>query len=330
MKYTKDHLLEAAEKFIQKKITRDPSVSAVFLIGSLRKVEHFVGKPMDVDLLILKDGPVDIDNELVRVNESYHLDVHYDDVSLYEDPKPLRGDGVRGWALWDADVLYQREHIFEFTQSTVRAQFDEPKYVVERMQYFCQRARNFWLERNEKPDEVEAEDYLEAVANAANALASINHEPLSIRSLLGDLLNVTASLDVTDINADFFKCFSDDLSTNVIQENMTLWNELFIEGTKYPADAIITPLRLNYFKHAITAALESDKPVSAFWPFLFTLSKMPIRFSENEALKEQYAELKKNFGFTAEGMANKMNALDLLLEDIEGIIEQILEDYAVE
>lgn len=330
MKYTKEYLLEAADKFIQKKISRDPSVSAVFLIGSLRKVDHFVDRPMDVDLLILKDAPFDIENELVRINDSYHLDVHYDDVSLYEDPKPLRGDGIRGWALWDAEVLYQREHIFEFTQSAVRAQFDEPKFVVERMRFFCQRARDFWLAHNEDPTNVAPDSYLDAVANAANALASIDHEPLSIRSLLGDLINVTASLEVSDINTDFFNCLSDDLSTNILQENLPLWNDLFTEGTKYPADSIIIPLRSNYFRHAITSALESDRPIAAFWPFLFTLSKMPIRFSENELLKEQYAALMKTFGFDSEGMKKKMKALDLLLEDIEGIIEQILEDYSVD
>lgn len=330
MKYTKEYLLEAAQSFIKKKIARDPAISAVLLIGSLRNKEHFIEKPIDVDLLVLRDDQGEVDNELVRISDEHHLDVHYDDTVAYENPKILRSDSLRGWALWDATVLYQREHFFEFTQSTVRSQFDEPRNIIDRMRYFTKRAREIWLANSSKPEKIDMETYLSLVSDAGNALACIDHEPLSIRSFLSDLLTVTADLEIEDINVRFISCLSPDLSKDLIQDNVELWEELFNESAKYPADTVITPLRLPYFKSAIIHQLKSAQPILALWPFLFTLSKMPIKFSENEELIKKHAELKNVFGFAPDGMKAKFEELDLLLEDIEGIIEQLLVDYAVE
>lgn len=330
MKYTKEYLLEAAQNFVNKKIARDPAISAVLLIGSLRKIDHFIDRPMDVDLLVLRDEKGDVDNELVRISDEHHLDVHYDDALAYDDPKMLRSDSVRGWALWDASVLYQREHFFEFTQSTVRSQFDEPRNVIDRMRYYIKPARELWLENSATPENVDMETYLSAIFAAGNALACIDREPLSIRSFLTDLFDVTKNLEIEDINSRFMNCLSSDLSIDLIQSNFALWEELFMEGCKYPADDVITPLRLAYFRSSIDSELAGTQPIRALWPFLFTISKMPIRFSEFTELIQKHADVKTAFGFSPNGMGDKFKYLDLLLEDIEGIIEQLLVDYAVE
>lgn len=330
MKYTKEYLLEAAQKFIHKKVEREPSISAVMLIGSLRSYDHQIDHPIDVDLLVIQDGPVVIENELVRISDDHHLDIHYDDVSAYENPKLLRADGLRGWAVWNAEILYQRDRFFEFTQSTVRSQFDEPKNVVERMRYFCSRSRSFWLENSSMPQRVSMDEYLNAVADAGNALACINREPLSIRTLLSDFFEITRSHNISEINGKILACMSSELSTELVTKNISLWKDLFTEGVKYPADMIIHPLRVNYFLSSIVSLASSSQPITSFWPFLFTLGKMPIQFSENKKLIDRSKNLKTSFGFSPEGMNQKLDALDLLLEDIEGIVEQIQTDYSVE
>jgi len=137
MKYTKEYLLEAAQKFIAKKVERDPSISAVMLIGSLRGYDHLINHPIDVDLLILQNDPVIIENELVRISDDHHLDVHYDDYTAYENPKLLRADGLRGWAIWNAEILYQLGTVFLNSPSR---RFDrslmKPKNIIDRMRLF--------------------------------------------------------------------------------------------------------------------------------------------------------------------------------------------------
>lgn len=330
MKYTKEYLLEAAQKFIAKKVERDPSISAVMLIGSLRGYDHLINHPIDVDLLILQNDPVIIENELVRISDDHHLDVHYDDYTAYENPKLLRADGLRGWAIWNAEILYQQDRFFEFTQSTVRSQFDEPKNIIDRMRYFCSRARGYWLEKNADPQRTNMDEYLTAVADAGNALACIDHEPLSVRSFLSDFLEITNSHEISEINGKILACMSPDLSIDLISNKISLWKELFLEATKYPADMIINPLRLNYFLDSIETQAKGKQPITAFWPFLMTLGKMPIQFSENKKLIEKHKNLINSFGFSSDGMKQKLTALDLLLEDIESIIEQIQTDYSME
>ena len=72
-------------------------------------------------------------------------------------------------------ILFDPQHTLDFAQASVRGQFLQPSTVLQRARPQVEKARQIWLSFESSPIEPgpkELEDYLRAVAHAANGIAS--------------------------------------------------------------------------------------------------------------------------------------------------------------
>jgi len=326
MHFTHEALLKLARETAEKRFAHDPNVTAVFLVGSMRPEHVEVESAADVDLLVLHNGELPREREIVKLSNDYHLDISYEPASLYAQPRELRGEGWRGWAMWNPVLLFQKGRFFEYTQSVLRAQFDDPANIIKRARFFSVPAREAWFEMQSDPQSANALKLLNAVANAANALASLDGAPISERHLLEEFPARAKSLEQDDMIHTLFASVSTSANAQTINQWLPAWERAFKAAAQSPGDLRLHPARLSYYKSAIDAQLASDLPASALWPMLYTWALAAENGSFDDEQKKEWAAVCSAMGLDADALPARMGALDAFLDRLEEILEQVSTD----
>lgn len=323
MRVTKDALLKNARDLTERKLTPDPSVLAVFVVGSLLTEDPFLGGAADIDLLVLTKGEPPRERELVRLSNEIHIDIAYESNEAYAKPRELRGDPWRGWNLWDPILLHDSSRFFEYTQSSLRAQFDAPANLHARATSFASAARATWNEYQfgGQPDAVKT---LQAIANAANAIASLNGPPLPERRLLAGFPARAAAAGKLELTGKLMSALgAGNVSEQRLRDWLPAWQESFETAAAHPYNAVIHPARLAYYRAAIEHHLQGEMPLAALWPMLPTWALAAeggsLSISQEQAWQAALTEL----GLAGPGFAERLAALDALLDDTEELIEQL-------
>ncbi len=326
MRINRDALLKLAKDNVEKKFAHDPCITAVFLVGSLRPENAVIEGASDIDLLVLHNGSLEKDREIVKLSNEYHLDILYEDARLYAQPRELRSDGWRGWAMWDPQLLYQKGRFFEYTQSVVRAQFEEPLNIIKRARFFAYPARSAWTEMQLEPENTSPLKILTAVFNAANALASLGGEPIPERRLMAEFPKRANNLDQSDLIQAVFFCISKSFSLEKARQWLPSWERAFLSASRSPADQRLHAARLSYYKNAIESQLDSDMPRAALWPILHTWAMAAENGTFDESLSEEWKTVCTEMGLDQEGCPARLQALDAYLDRMEEIFDQIMTD----
>jgi hypothetical protein len=326
MHITRDALLKLAKDTVEKRFAHDQNVTAVFLIGSMRPDHAVVASVADVDLLVLHNGELPRDREIVKLSNEYHLDILYEELRLYAQPRELRGDGWRAWTMWDPRLLYQKGRFFEYTQSVLRAQFDDPANLVKRARYFSVPAREAWYEMQSDPASASPLKLLTAAFNAANALVSLGGAPIPERRLLADFPARANSLEQPDLIHALFATIVSNVSVETIHKHLPGWESAFQVAAQSPADLRLHPARLLYYKSAIEAQLASDLPRAALWPMLYTWALAADNGSFDEEHTQAWQAVCSEMGLGADLLPERLQDLDDFLDTLEEILEQIEAD----
>lgn len=326
MRINRDALLKLAKDNVEKRFAHDPNVTAVFLVGSLRPEHAIVEGPADVDLLVLHNGELPREREIVKFSNDYHLDITYEPASLYAQPRELRGDGWRGWAMWDPQLLFQRGRFFEYTQSVVRSSFEEPANVIKRSRYFADLSRQAWSEMQMDPGSASPLKLLTAAFNAGNALVSLNGAPIPERRLLAEFPARAAALEQEDLVQMLFASIAANVSTEAILHRLAGWEAAFLAAAQSPSDLRLHPARLAYYRSAIETQLASDLPRAALWPLLhiWALAAENGNFSDEQT--RIWEAVCVEMGLDAHGREERLAALDGFLDRLEEILEQVAVD----
>jgi hypothetical protein len=323
MRITHDALMKLAKDTVEKRFAHDLNVIAVFLVGSLRPEHIVVESAADVDLLVLHNGELTREREIVKLSNEYHLDIAYEAASLSSQPRELRGDGWRGWNMWDPRLLYQKGRFFEYTQSVIRAQFDDPANVIKRSRYFANPAREAWTEMQNDPEGWCPLKMLNAAFNAANALASLNGAPIPERRLLADFPARAKSIDQADMIQTIFSCVATNVSAVTIGRWLPAWESGFLAAAHSPSDLRLHPARLAYYKTAIESQLASDLPRAALWPMLHTWALAAENGIFNEEHNNNWSAVCSEMGLSGADRAERLQALDVFLDSLDEILEKL-------
>ncbi len=330
MKYTRDILVDLANELVLKRYSKDTKVDAVFLVGSVRPDNAIIESPTDVDLLVLHNGDIPRERELVKISPDYHFDIYFEETNYYNNPKDLRTDGWRGWAMWDPLLLHQNNHFFEYTQSVLRSQFDDPKNIIGRVRYFSNRARKKWAAFDSAPQKTNPTDYLKAVYDAGNAFACLSTQPFTKRGFLEQFYQQATEMDLPDLIPLLIDCISESKQPDMIRDSLTEWDHCFTLATQSFANYTVHPYRINYYRSAITRQLQGDLPIAALWPYMLTWSYISQESSEHRTIHRAWDQVSKMAGYTQDEMVTRIHKLDAFLESIEDIIDQVCSDYGVE
>lgn len=322
MRTTRETLLKLAKDYTTQKLAPDRNVTAVFLVGSLRPENALPAAVLDVDLLVIYNGEPLREREIVKISNEIHLDIAYENASLYAQPRELRGDPWRGWAMWDPQLLYEKGRFFEYTQAIVRAQFDDVENLLKRCRSFSVPARMAWNEMFFAPESASPLKILTAASNAANAFASLSGAPLPERTLVSGLASRAEAAHMPELAGSLLNIITGDLNMDLLQKALPAWERGFQAAAPVLPDARIHPVRLKYYKTAIEAQLAGKIPAAAFWPMLHTWAlamKSPALPPES---KNEWDDFCQQVGLAPGAISERIEALDAFLDTLEETLEQ--------
>lgn len=329
MRITRDALLKIAKDTTTKNLAPNKDVTAVFLLGSMLSEDPFMGGTTDVDLLVIYNGEPPDTQEIIKLSNEFHVDIRYEPASVYAQPRELRGDPWRGHAMWNPTLLHQKGRFFEYTQSILRAQFDEPANKLKRAYAFSAPAREAWSMMQFDPSSVEPLTLLTAAANAANAVAVLSGEPLTERRLLAGFPARAQQM----VNPEFVKMLMDiicrPVNADTVREWLPAWEEAFCTAGLAPLDMTLHTARLGYYKSAIITLLESDFPLAALWPMIYTWARAAKADNFTAEQTRIWGGILSLLGLDPLGMPNRVDALDRYLDALEEALEQIAASHGL-
>ncbi|MEI8348479.1 MAG: hypothetical protein WCG27_13500, partial [Pseudomonadota bacterium] len=266
------------------------------------------------------------DREIIKLSNEYHFDISYESSALYSQPRDLRAEGWRGWNMWDPLLLYQKGRFFEYTQSIVRAQFDDPINVIKRSRFFAEPARQAWFQLQLNPDLATPTKVLSIASDSANAVACLSGPPLTERSLLTVFLERTKNISVEELVKPLFSGISRNVSPETIQLWLPEWESAFSTASLSPSDLRIHPSRLTYYKNSILSQLNSDFPASSLWPLLNTWS---LAVENGNLAKDQidkWLSVCSELGLSTTSFQERLQSIDVFLDLLEEVLYQLETD----
>lgn len=323
MRVTRDTLIRIAKETALKRANTDPGLVAVYLTGSLRTENPFLGNSTDVDMVMVHTGEVTSRREILPLTAEVHLDIVHNPRSEYEKPKELRVHPWLGPDLYDSLPLYNTQHFFEFVQAGVRAGYDEPVNVLARARRNADHARQIWsgLQLSQETGPARLLSYLKSVNHAANAIAVITGRPLSERRFQLQFRERAEAAGVPGLAAGLAGLLGgaqvDAVSLNGILPD---WEKAFIEAASRDqvSQAICLP-RLGYYKLSFEAMLAGESPQSILWPLVQTWTLSAAVLSQAHQVKWKAAC--ETLGLMGEAFQERLEGLDHFLDTVEETLE---------
>jgi predicted nucleotidyltransferase len=328
MRITRETLLKNARDTIAQRTRTDRGIVAVYLSGSLLEDEFLLGGAADVDLVFVHADRPESERELVRLTDDIHLDIAHHAQRDYRQARTLRLHPWLGPTLNAAKPLYDPQHFLDFTQASVRGQFNRPDNVLARARQQAEHARQIWSAFTDEmpaPGPQAAADYLRAVDHAANAIASLSGAPLTERRFL---LNFPARAEAAGhpgLHAGLLGLLgAPHAETDSLRQWLPRWQEA-VEALPHEPELLrLAPVRRAYYRHAFDALLDSDQPRAVLWPLLRTWTFAVRHLPEDSPHHQAWMGACEHLGLQGPAFGERLLALDAFLD----MVEEALEEWA--
>jgi hypothetical protein len=328
MRITRESLWKLARETVTRRVREDSGVMAAYLCGSLLEDDFMLGGVADIDLVFVHIVKPSLEREIVALSEEVHLDIAHYDQRAYRRTRELRLHPWWGPTLAACTVLHDPQHFLDFTQASVRGQFDRPDRVVARARQLLGAARQVWSSYqagvpDPGPQDVEA--YLRAIRNAANAVASLSGPPLTERRFLLRLYERAQALDRPGLYAGTLGLLgAADLSADQISSWMSEWQAVYREIQVGEVPARLHPNRQLYYQRAFDAILAGERPLAVLWPLLRTWTLAADLLPPGSPGRDSWGNTFAGLNLLGGDFAIRISALDAYLD----LIEETLENWA--
>jgi hypothetical protein len=299
-------------------------VVAGYLAGSVAVGEPLLAGTADIDLVLIHTGEPAVPRQIKPLSAEIHLDIAHHSAAFYDQPRELRLHPWWGPAIAEPVFLHDPTHLFELAQASARGQFFRPDHVharargfLSRAQHALQRARagNGW-----RPA------YLLAVADAANAAASLTGAPATGRRAWLTLERRLLGLDASDL---IDSCLSLLGGREAVLQALAWihgWAATF-DHLDRPTSPELHPARRPYWQRGLQALLEAGRPDAVIWPLLPLWTQTIAGLPSDAASRNLQAEFES--AMAACGLAEQAQAERcLLLEDFIDRVDERLESWA--
>lgn len=329
MRITREMLVKLARDTVEKRFKSDPSAIAVFLVGSVLRDEPLLGGTTDIDLLVITKGEPAREREISKLSNEIHLDIMFETESLYAKPRELRGDPWRGWTMWDPMLLHEKGKFFEYTQSSLRAQFDDMNNLLARSRALAAPARQAWT-MTQLSGGISLREYLDLVEMAANALAVLSGFPLAERRFLLEFPQRAALIGLPDLGETLLALIGGlELEPETLRNWMPAWENAFQHAAQTSRDERIHTARLEYYKQAILALLDTPSPMAALWPFLNTWSRAAETNAFDASQQETWQTVQAKLRLDPQGLSLRLQGLDHFLDALEEKLDSLSAQYGL-
>ena len=332
MRVNRTLLLKIANDTVIERTYSDRSILAVYLTGSLLEEEPLIGKATDIDLVFVHMDTPKVEREIKRLSEQIHLDIVHHDRDLYKQARLLRQHPWLGPTIFRCQILHDPQHFMDFTQASVRSQFDYPENVLERSRQELEQARGIWMNLSlnaEEPNPQAIARYLGAVEHIANAIASLSGAPLTERRFL---LHFQERADATGQTGLYIGLLgllgAIDLDKDQILSWLATWSAAFnaASGTSQPP-IYLHPDRYGYYYEAMATFIDSPQPIVALWPLLLTWTEAIVTLLREQAPfaethRQHWEKACQRLGLNSVAFEQRLTALDAYLDTTEELLEK--------
>jgi hypothetical protein len=321
MRINRETLMRLANETIEERVNQDRSLISVYLCGSLLGEDYLLGGTADVDLVFIHVNGTHDEREILFMMDDVHLDIAHHSQNLYRTPRALRVHAWLGPTIKDCEILHDPQHFMDFTQASVRGQYNRPDRIYERARSQVVQARKIWLTyQAEKPDPGPTEilEYLKALGNAVNAVASFSGAPLTERRFLIEFPTRAEELGKPGMPAGLLGLLgAANLEAGSIADLIPLWRTAYEAVPPDRRPARIHPIRQAYYEKAFEAMLEDEQAQAVLWPLIRTwamaVNAMPSDAPERLAWRDAFEQL----GLLGESFQERIVGLDAFLDLIE-------------
>ena len=325
MRITRENLLQFARDAATARARSGYDLAAIYAVGSLLTDSPLLGVAADIDLIFIHTSEPAAPREIVRLSPELTLDIAHYPQSLFLQPRHLRLDAWVGSSLCQTRlILHDAQHWFEFTQSSVGANFNLPGNVLDRARQQTAAARQVWLDISNQPADPARNllAYLKALELAANGIAILTGAPLTERRFLLGFPERARAIGKPGLYSGLLGLLgAGTLPGEQVLAWLPSWKETFkaVEGLDN-LPARLHPYRLSYYEHACQA-LASDSPAAALWPLLRTwtlaITCLPPEHAQRRAWQQACADLQLG----ADPFSEKLAALDIYLDTVDETLD---------
>lgn len=328
MRITREMLLKVARDAVARQARVSPGLLAAYLCGSLLEEEYLLGGTGDIDLVYIYAEPVAVPREVVRLTDEVHLDIAHHYQKEYRDTRGLREHPWLGPALNTCRILHDPQHFLDFTQASVRGQFDRSDHVFKRARQHLDQARSIWLSYQVSAKHPEPQDlfaYLQALDHAANAVAGISGPPLTERRLLVHFPERAVALGRPGLYAGLLGLLgAPNLPEAALSQWLPHWQAAYRSVPQAQAPVRLHSARLAYYLQAIAALAESPQPENALWLLLRTWTLSAGLCPPDSDERRMWHRACDELDLVGPAFAERILALDAYLDSVE----ETLEDWA--
>ncbi len=328
MRVTRDTMLKIASETVDRRARASRDLMAAYLCGSVLGEDFLFGNSADIDLVFIYTDPVQPEREIVRLTDEVHLDIanHYH--KDYRDTRRLRVHPWLGPALNSCKVLYDPQHFMDFTQASVRGQFDRSDHVFERARRQVEQARSIWLSYQMKSVDAGPQDvlsYLRAVEHTANAVASLSGPPLAERRFLLQFPGRAEAVGRPGLYAGLLGLLgAPNLPDGALAEWLDAWRNAYEAIPAGQAPARLHPDRLMYYLGALHTQISGTQPETSLWPLLRTWSMAVELLAADSSHANTWKAAFTQLGLAGAAFLGRLDALDAYLD----VIDETLEEWA--
>ncbi len=327
MRITRQTLLKIAKDIVSRRIRTDRDLFAAYLHGILTtERDPILGGTADIDLVFIHEFDHPAEREIVRLTDEVHLDITHHSRELYRQARSLRVHPWLGPTIYHCQLLHDPRHFLDFTQASVRAHFFRADTVLARAQKQLETAREIWFSFQFGVDDAglrEVLEYFRAVANVANAIASLSGGPLSERRFLLDFPARAEAVGRPGLFAGLLGLLGGPaVGAGQLQTWLPAWESAYKDaGSLEDGPLHLHPHRYPYYRRMFTAVIQKEQPLMALWPLLSTWLSAIEHLPQDYHGRGAWRDCLQTLGLLGDGFAERVAALDAYLDMAEELLE---------
>lgn len=326
MRITPALLHKIAREAVAQRSRQDRSLLAAYLSGSLVEGDPLLGGTTDIDLFFIHHDEVEPEREIERLTDEVHLDIAHHARDAYRQTRALRLHPWMGYIIINCNILYDPQHFMHFTQASVRAQFDLPEYVLGRARSQVVQARNAWMQLHDfrgEPGLREVQRYLEAVGQAANAIACLSGLPLTERRFLLRFPARAEAVGHPGLYPGLLGLLGGpQVDGETLTDWLPAWEAAYLSLSPSGILPRLHPHRWAYFRRAFDSIASSGTPQNILWPLLRTWTDAVERLPQDSIERQTWDKALLQLGLLGSGFQEKVAALDIYLDSVEEILDE--------
>ncbi|MGB3700873.1 MAG: hypothetical protein WA997_06350 [Anaerolineales bacterium] len=326
MRITPSLLNKIARDTVEQRKRHDHNLLAVYLTGSLFAGNPLFGGTADIDLFFIHNERVSPEREIQRLTDEVHLDITHHGRDDYNQARTLRLHPWLGYNIINCTIMFDPQHFMNFTQASVRGQFEQPEYVLGRVQGQAELARQIWLSLHDQKGEPQLDQviqYLRAVGQAANAVACLSGPPLTERRFLRNFPDRAAVVGRSGMYAGLLGLLGGvQANEESLEAWIEAWERAYLAIPAEQAPAHLHPDRFSYYRRAFASHIGGDSPQDVLWPLLGTWIEAVSLLPEDAPPVAEWQEAFSALGLLGPGYRERVAALDAYLDSVEELLDE--------